>query len=434
MTNPVVEEAKNLFLQGRLPAAKALLSPLLAAAPEHVDVLQILGLIAQHEQDQNQALAYLSRATQLAPLRADLFCNLGNLLRAMEQQDEALSCLQRAAQLAPDHPMIQINLGLVQQDLQQLPQAESAFRAALALQPNLAAAHQNLGHLLMLSDLPQARAHLIRALQLSPGMHAAFKDLCSVLINLGESAAALALCTQRLCSAPGDQDALAIMAIALRELGHDTEAEKLVDCAVWLKSMTVATPPGYSSIADFNAALEHHVRTHPKLTAVLFGQATHHGKRVNDLLAEPKGPVGLLEKMMAQNIQAYLDGLPRLPEHPFFAQHLPSHASLRSWAVLMERHGYETPHIHPDGFVSGVYYVRLPKVVAENDAARSGWIEFGAPDPVFAPRRAAPVHLVRPVAGTMLLFPSYFWHRTIPFDSAEERLSIAFDLVGAPIS
>lgn len=431
MTSEVLEKAKNLFLQGRLQSAKASLSPLLAAAPGHVDALQMLGLIAQQEHDQDQALAYLSRAAQLAPARADLLSNLGNLLRAMEQREVALSCLQRAAQLAPEHPMIHINLGLVHQDLQQLTQAEAAFRAALALQPNLAEAHQNLGHLLMLSDLPQARAHLIRALELRPGMPAAFRDLCSVLISLGEPAPALTLSAQRLHSVPGDQDALAIMAIALRELGRDAEADKLVDCAVWLKTITLAAPQGYGSMADFNAALEHHVRTHPKLTAVLFGQATHHGKRVNDLLAEPKGPISLLEHMMMRNIQAYLDALPRLPDHPFFAQRLPSTARLRSWAVLMERHGYETPHIHPDGFVSGVYYVRLPKIVAESDVSRSGWIEFGAPDPVFATRRPAPVHLVQPVAGTMLLFPSYYWHRTIPFDSAEERLSIAFDLVGA---
>lgn len=41
---------------------------------------------------------------------------------------------------------------------------------------------------------------------------------------------------------------------------------------------------------------------------------------------------------------------------------------------------------------------------------------------------AAPTRKIQPVAGMMLLFPSYFWHRTIPFDSAQERLSIAFDL------
>ena len=428
MTHPTLQEVQALFLQGRLQAARAALSPMLAEAPDHVDALQVMGLVAQQEHDLDSALSHLSRAVQLAPGRADLQANLGNLLRALERREEASSCLELAARLAPQEALIHINLGLVRQDMGQLQAAEAAFRTALAVQPQLAAAHQNLGHLLMQSDLPQARAHLVRALQLSPGLHPAFKDLVAVLISSGEPAPALALCTARLQKVPGDQDALAMAAIALRELGRDAEADQLVDTGLWLQSTALDPPPGFDSIEAFNAALEAHVRAHPKLTDILFGQATHHGKRVNDLLEEPQGPVRLLAQAMGQKIQAYRAALPRLPGHPFFAQPWPAQARLRSWAVLMARHGHETPHIHPDGLVSGVYYVRLPRVVARDDASCPGWIEFGAPDPVFATRRAPPVQKVRPVEGMMLLFPSYIWHRTIPFDSDEERLSIAFDL------
>jgi hypothetical protein len=31
----------------------------------------------------------------------------------------------------------------------------------------------------------------------------------------------------------------------------------------------------------------------------------------------------------------------------------------------------------------------------------------------------------------MLLFPSYVYHRTIPFESGEDRISFAFDVVPA---
>ena len=428
MSNQVIEEAQRLFLQGRLPAARALLSPLLSSSQEHVDALQVLGLIAQQERDLDAALAHLLQAARLAPARADVQANAGNLLRSLERRDEALAFLQQAIRLAPEQALIHINLGLLHQDRQELQAAEASFRRALALQPGLAAAHQNLGHLLLQSDLPQARVHLIRALQLSPGLHPAFKDLCVALIGMGEPAPVLDLCSARLRKVPGDQDALATLAIALRELGRDAEADRLVDCDAWLQRHVLAAPPGYDSMADFNAALEAHVRAHPRLTTILFAQATHHGKRVNDLLEEPKGPVRQLEQMMLQALQTYRDTRPAWPGHPFFAQPVPVRPQLRSWAVLMERHGHETPHIHPDGLISGVYYVRLPEVVAQHDAAGAGWIEFGAPDPLFATRRPAPTRKVQPVAGTMLLFPSYFWHRTIPFDTQEERLSIAFDL------
>jgi len=36
---------------------------------------------------------------------------------------------------------------------------------------------------------------------------------------------------------------------------------------------------------------------------------------------------------------------------------------------------------------------------------------------------------IRPREGLMLLFPSYFYHRTVPFSAAEPRVSIAFDAI-----
>ncbi len=35
----------------------------------------------------------------------------------------------------------------------------------------------------------------------------------------------------------------------------------------------------------------------------------------------------------------------------------------------------------------------------------------------------------RPEEGLMMVFPSYFYHRTIPFEAAEHRISIAFDVL-----
>ena len=41
----------------------------------------------------------------------------------------------------------------------------------------------------------------------------------------------------------------------------------------------------------------------------------------------------------------------------------------------------------------------------------------------------APTYKVRPEEGLLVLFPSYFYHRTIPFDDPGTRISIAFDVV-----
>jgi len=58
----------------------------------------------------------------------------------------------------------------------------------------------------------------------------------------------------------------------------------------------------------------------------------------------------------------------------------------------------------------------------------SGWIEFGLPDPELGCKAEPFLRQVRPEAGSIVLFPSYFYHRTLPFDAPGQRISIAFDL------
>lgn len=428
-TEQGLSKAQAFFMQGQLGLSSALLTEILANHPDQIDALHLMGIISQKTRNPSLAYQYLSRAAMLGPTHADILSNCANVLRELSRFDESLTYHTRAAALAPRNALIHINMGLLLQDMKRYEEAESAFRNAVTLEPESAIAHHNLGHLLIQINLTQARQHLIKALQLNKGMHAAFKDLCAVLISQGEPNAALNLCTARLSKVPGDQDALATLAIALRELGRNHEADQIVNCAIWLQNSIVNPPNGYKSMDEFNLALEAHVRNHPKLTSVLFGQATHNGKRVNDLLEEPKGPISELETIALERIQNYLHALPILPNHPFFKQAIKAPGNLRSWAILMHRNGYETPHIHPDGLVSGVYYVRLPKVISETNANYQGWIEFGEPDPIFVTRNTFPTQKVQPVEGSMLLFPSYIWHRTIPFDSDQERLSIAFDFV-----
>jgi hypothetical protein len=53
-------------------------------------------------------------------------------------------------------------------------------------------------------------------------------------------------------------------------------------------------------------------------------------------------------------------------------------------------------------------------------------LAFGIPDSALglelSPRRIEP-----PQVGRLLIFPSYFWHGTIPFESEQQRLTVAFD-------
>ena len=97
------------------------------------------------------------------------------------------------------------------------------------------------------------------------------------------------------------------------------------------------------------------------------------------------------------------------------------------WPTVLGSQGHQASHIHPGGWLSGVYYVRLPAGVGGDDQA--GWIEFGDPGAEIPHVRAPETRRARPEAGLMLLFPSYLFHRTLPFAANEPRISIAFDVL-----
>jgi uncharacterized protein (TIGR02466 family) len=93
--------------------------------------------------------------------------------------------------------------------------------------------------------------------------------------------------------------------------------------------------------------------------------------------------------------------------------------------------GHESWHIHPDGWISGVYYVAVPEGSPGDD--RAGAIELG-PMPFGTDARlsAWPRSRVAPLPGQLLMFPSYYGHRTWPTGRDEPRVCVAFDVVPVP--
>jgi uncharacterized protein (TIGR02466 family) len=91
-----------------------------------------------------------------------------------------------------------------------------------------------------------------------------------------------------------------------------------------------------------------------------------------------------------------------------------------SWSVRLRSGGYHTSHVHPRGWISSACYIQVPD--------DEGILSFGKPGMLTTPQLDAEFS-VRPEAGLLVLFPSYFWHGTLPFQSEEPRLTVAFDAV-----
>ena len=72
-------------------------------------------------------------------------------------------------------------------------------------------------------------------------------------------------------------------------------------------------------------------------------------------------------------------------------------------------------------------YLTVPEV-SEDDPARKGWIKFGQTSLNLGDEESIDL-AVCPRPGMCVIFPSFCWHGTIPFESDDERMTIPCDIM-----
>ena len=218
------------------------------------------------------------------------------------------------------------------------------------------------------------------------------------------------------------------MICALQDVGRHDDARNLLGLDRFIRPIEVETPEGFASLAEFNAALADEVRSHPTLVFEKSGHATKFGGHTANILPKAGPAVAALEKIMRRESEKYMREVELEPDHPF-AVGKPDDWRLQAWAVVMDMKGHQVPHIHPAAWLSGVYYVKIPPAAPNQTNEHAGWIEFGRPQDNMKVKSEPELKVFKPKEGLMFLFPAYLYHMTIPIETDEQRISIAFDVV-----
>ncbi|VVT02119.1 putative 2OG-Fe(II) oxygenase [Erythrobacter sp. EC-HK427] len=116
---------------------------------------------------------------------------------------------------------------------------------------------------------------------------------------------------------------------------------------------------------------------------------------------------------------AQLTGLP--PDHPLGDMGAQPAQITASWSVRLTSGGHHVPHLHDTGRVSSACHLALP----EGAGAGEGALELGRP-PADMALALAPLAVIDPQPGRLILFPSFLYHGTTPFGTGE-RLSAVID-------
>ncbi len=118
-------------------------------------------------------------------------------------------------------------------------------------------------------------------------------------------------------------------------------------------------------------------------------------------------------------------------------QDQPLRFRVEGWANLLRSGGYNNIHNHPNAHWSGVYYVTgNPPIPGQ---PMSGKLEFIDPRPAATMLLLDNVtiygrQLLDPMAGTMVIFPSWLQHQVHPYFGPDERISVSFNVIVAPVA
>lgn len=217
-------------------------------------------------------------------------------------------------------------------------------------------------------------------------------------------------------------------AVALALLGRGAEAAELMALDRFLRIAPLPAPAGFDGGTAFREALRQEILANPGLHPDPAGHATRSGLRTRLFpVAGDRAAPALIQAIRAA-VGDYADALSG--DHPFVSAR-PSRASLIPWALIFRSGGHQVGHIHPGRWMTGVYYVSARSRDQSSSAPHPGAIRIG-PLPEWAETDPPwPVIELEPVPGTLLLFPSFVPHETVPPGEEAERISVAFDIMAA---
>ena len=176
------------------------------------------------------------------------------------------------------------------------------------------------------------------------------------------------------------------------------------------------------------AQLDHTLRGLHRAKGEYLDQSVRGGSQTDGPLFSRIDPViRRLRSAIVGAVERYVRNLPAPdPDHPLLAPRRDRRLRFSgSWSVLLRGGGHHSNHVHPQGWISSALYVALPPSAA-GVSERAGWLTLGEPQKELG-LDLAPCRHIEPRVGQLVLFPSWMWHGTIPFQSGE-RLTVAFDV------
>jgi len=399
----------------------------LTLRPGNAQALHALGNALARARRDEEAIAYYRKAIDANPAFLEAHRDYNTLVWQMGKRDLNLKSYAMAREKIGDTPDLLLAEANQRLLLEEGEAAEKLLRNAHEKAPERVDIANALARALtMRKKYDEAIALFDGLVKREPQSIYNHRDMSIALLQSGEAREAARILEEALKYAPYDQLLLAHLTLAYRELG-DSRLNDLADIERFVRVYDIPPPAGFNDVDAFNRALSEDLLGLHTRNVEPFDQTLRGGTQTPGyLFHRPTRALEGVRDKIREAVGDYVGSLPEDRNHPLLARKESTFDFATAWSCRLRSSGYHTNHVHPEGWISSAYYVALPEAVSEG-TGEQGWIKFGESN-IGLGERDRPDRTVKPGVGKLVLFPSYFWHGTVPFKSDDMRLTIAFDV------
>ncbi len=428
MTNQEIRnQAMQMAQNGQLMQAVTLLRNHLLESPAELTVALDMIQLAIASNQLELAINSAQSTLRYHPDQPHCLFLLGNANRLGGLFSEAATCYQRIIDQGKHFPQLHYYHGISLQYSQQLDAALAAYRKAFDESPSAVTSFRIGSMLHLTGKVEEAITEYRRALQLDPKQQQVLCNLALALISADRADEAVSVAENHLTLYPTDTMAYANTLYAGLLGGNEQLARELLDIDRLLYDTVLGDD---DSDDDLFAQVSRHLLDSPRLTNT--GEelyTTRNGYLTEEIQVVPGTVMDNLSKRIQSEVALYIEQL-QSTGHPW-VKHLPEKWDIKLWGNIQQSGGYEDSHCHPRAVISGVLYVQIPDEIRTDDDQRSGWIQIGEGDDSYQHVVPDWARTIQPRVGRLILFPSYFFHKTFPFSSEQTRISVPVDIIAS---
>ena len=383
----------------------------------YADAYYNLGLLYKDSEDYKNAQKYYQKTIQANPNHINVYNNLGNIFSIFGKTKEAINLFKKAIEINPKNAQAYNNIGNRYKELGEYKKSIEAYNKAIKINLNIEQVYANLGNVFRIkkdfkkaikyfekSNSENSRAELLECIYFQHGLKK-FKEKLAIYTEKNFLNRRVATISAYVSATRSLKNIYPFCKNPIDYFYKTNIENDLVDKNKFQKVLL-------NYLEKIDSVWEPSSKTTKK------GFQT-----IGNLFKKDKFEIKSLIKIIEKTIILYKKRFSNSKD--LIIKKWPNKSILNAWYVKLIQQGYQNSHIHPDGWISGVFYLKVPKFINRQDGSIKLTID-GYDYPV---NKILPSLVYSPKDFDLILFPSSLFHRTIPFKSKKTRHVIAFDLI-----